>query len=274
MSTVYANVMVKNEEILLRNILPIWKEYPIEKFVFLNDRSTDNTVDVIKHFLAERAHIIDRETDQFHEAKNRSAMLEWSRNKADFVIAIDADELLTSNFLENWNSIFEYSKHYDLKLFWFNVVNSINKVRNDPAYVNNFRTFILNTKTCSSFDLSGERYHTPRTPVAGLQPIATKDVGVIHLQALNVKHYALKQLWYKHYEYVNYGYDENFINSKYDYVINGLQFNEVEMNKSLTKNLFFDAKVFDEISDAKKYNEFIKYHYNEKLITFGKEFIK
>ena len=64
------------------------------------------------------------------------------------------------------------------------------------------------------------------------------------------------------------------INSKYDYVVNGLQFNEVEMNKSLIKNLSFDAKIFDVISDVKGYDNFIKEHYNEKLITFGKEFIK
>ena len=44
---VHANIMVKRR-ILLKQILPIWKDYPIDEFVFYNDLSTDSTVEVIK----------------------------------------------------------------------------------------------------------------------------------------------------------------------------------------------------------------------------------
>ena len=56
---IHANIMVKNEGILLKEVLPIWKEYPIDKFVFYDDLSTDDTVDVIVELLGSKAHILN-----------------------------------------------------------------------------------------------------------------------------------------------------------------------------------------------------------------------
>ena len=45
------NTMVKNEEILLSNVLPIWKSYPVDYFIFYDDNSSDNTLSVIQNIL-------------------------------------------------------------------------------------------------------------------------------------------------------------------------------------------------------------------------------
>lgn len=273
MPVVHANVMVKNEGLILREVLPIWKDYPIDRFVFLNDGSDDDTADVIHEFLGSRAVVLDRPLEKFHEAKNRAKMLEHSRDKSDFVISIDADELLTSNMLLHWDQILKVCQNFDLKMYWFNSVFNVSTIRQDPSYVSNFRTFILNTKTCGNFDLSGERYHTPRTPSNNLQPVGTKDFGILHLQALNVKHYALKQLWYKHYEFINYGYSASEINQKYDPVVNYLNFCETSIPEHLVAGISIDSLVFDKISEKKGYKDYIISNLNVDLLTFGKEFL-
>jgi len=273
MSVVHANVMVKNEGLLLREVIPVWKNYPIDRFVFLDDGSDDDTVEVIHEMLGSRAVVLKRPFEKFHEAQNRSKMLEYSRDKSDFVISIDADELLTSNLVDNWDQVMKVCQNFDLKMYWFNSVFDISKIRQDPAYVSNFRTFILNTKTCGNFDLSGERYHTPRTPGNNLQPVGTKDLGVLHLQALNVKHYALKQLWYKHYEFKNYGYSAPEINQKYDPVVNYLNFCEASIPDHMIKGISIDSTIFDKISEKKSYRDYIISNMNVDLVTFGKEFL-
>ena len=45
------NTMVKNESKILDNVLPIWRNYPVDFFIFYDDNSTDNTVEVIKKYL-------------------------------------------------------------------------------------------------------------------------------------------------------------------------------------------------------------------------------
>jgi hypothetical protein len=200
-------------------------------------------------------------------------MLEYSRAKSDFVICIDADELLTVNMITHWEEVLKACSSFDLKMYWFNNVYDLSKIRQDPAYISNFRTFILNTRTCGEFDLTGERYHTPRTPDNNLPVVGTKDVGVLHLQALNVNHYALKQLWYKHFEFVNYKYTASEINQRYDHVVNNLNFCEVSIPENMVTGIKFNTSIFDEISEKKGYKEYITSNLNPDLLTFGKEFL-
>ena len=86
-----ANVQVKNEALLLDQVLPEWDSYPIDHFVFYDDGSFDGTADVIQSNLEKNRYTIlsDSIHTKFHEARNRSAMLEHSRdNGADIVISI------------------------------------------------------------------------------------------------------------------------------------------------------------------------------------------
>ena len=80
---VHANVMVKNESILLDELLPIWKEYPIDKFIFYNDNSSDSTVDIIKKHLSSRGENSEEEINNRIEAANGEIKLS---NTFDYVI--------------------------------------------------------------------------------------------------------------------------------------------------------------------------------------------
>ena len=269
----HVNCQVKDEAILLDHVLPFWQEYPVDEFVFLNDHSTDNTVDVIGNYLGNEATVLTPTTEKFHEAKNRSAMLEYSRDAGDdVVISLDADELLSLSFLNHFDWVMHEALDLRIFLYQYNVVGSMNKIRQDPAYINNFRDFLFPLKHTGTFDESQDRYHTPRTPPITLPDVPLKDCGFIHLQAINVRFYAIKQLWYKVFEYKEYGKSVNQINDAYDSVVNGLKFDEIDTPQNIVGDWQFDSSVFDEILEQRKYLDYIKEYGVEELFTFGKEY--
>lgn len=273
---VHFNTMVKDEEDLLQVVLPFWVKYPVDKFVFFNDSSSDSTVDVIKkHIPVDRLHIIDSDRNTFSESHNRSAMLEYSRKVgADYVLTIDCDELLSANFEGMFQDILQNYETTNFLLYWYNVVEgSVNKLRQDPSYASNYRSFILPMKHTGHFDLTQWKYHTPRTPQIHLPAAVTHDIGVIHLQAINTEFYALKQLWYKHYEFINYNHSVEFINDRYDPVVNSLQFNTVATPEDIVAGIEIDPSIFNTILEKKGYRQYILDNYNEQLVTFGKEYL-
>lgn len=272
---VHANVMVKDESIILPHVFKYWNEYPIDKWIFYNDNSVDNTTEVIQNNFGDRAVVFESKESNFSESRNRSTMLEHSREAgADLVLAIDADELLSSNLLQKWEDVTNLCMVKDLQLYWFNVVGDINTIRQDPMYVDNYRTFFVSLKNCEKFDMSLYKYHTPRLPAINLPKVWTKDVGVIHLQSINKRFYALKQLWYKHYESVTWNHSPIYINSRYDPVVNNLNFNESSIPAEIVGDMQFDPTVYDDIENSKGYLEFIKQNFKPELTTFGGEYIE
>ncbi len=270
------NTMLKNEARILPTLLKIWKEYPIDLFIFYDDNSTDNSVEIIKEILGnDRCVVINDNLPSFNESHNRQRMIDVSReNNVDIVFSIDCDELLTSTIVDNFNNFLRIYKTQDMWLFWYNSVNNtIGEYRTDPQYANNYRSFILPLTKTGSLNMNDFKYHTPRTPAVSLPRIHNNDFGVIHLQALNTKYYAIKQLWYKHHEFVNYGHSVDFINGRYDSVVNGLDFNAKKIDSRLIEGIEFDAKIFDGLEIEKGYLKFIHDNYNEDLITFGKEYL-
>ena len=270
------NVMVKDEGLLLEKVLPIWKSYDVDQFVFYDDNSSDNTLEVIaKHLEPERYVLLNDKLPKFNEGYHRSKMLQHSRKrKADFAISVDSDELLSANFAKDLKHILKDHEAKDLWIYWYNVVNgSLEYVRTDPAYTNNYRNFVMPLKHTGYLDISQWKYHTPRIPTINLPRAFTKEYGIIHLQAMNVRFYALKQLWYKHYELVNYNHSISEINNRYDPVVNNLNFFPVKVPESIVGDLVFDDSVFDLIEEKKGYKKYVREHYNSSLVTFGKQYV-
>lgn len=270
------NCMFKNESVLFEHVLPLWKNYPINFFIFYDDNSTDNSIDVIKkHLDKDRFLIINDKLNKFNEGYQRQRMIDESRKRnVEKIFCIDADELLSSSILNDFeNFIGEYDSS-DLHLFWYNAVNdTLSLHRNDHAYSNNYRSFILPLKHTFNLDIHAWKYHTPRTPFVNLPKSYTKDYGIIHLQSCNKKYYALKQLWYKHYELNNFDHSVDFINSRYDSVVNHLNFNPTPTPETIISNIEMDLSFFDDLADIKGYTDYIKNNYNKQLITFGEEYL-
>lgn len=269
------NTMFKNEERLLTEVIKIWKHYPIDYFIFYDDNSTDNSIKVIKDNLDENRYIIiNDKLKTFNESYQRQKMIDVARNiDVDIVFSIDCDELLSDSILKDWDNFLSIYKTQDLWLYWYNCVGSLNEYRTDPQYIHNYRSFVLPLKYTGSLNKENWKYHTHRTPMVNLPKNYTKEYGVIHLQAINKRFYAIKQLWYKHHELVNYGHSVDFINSRYDSVVNNFNFNETKIPQNIIQGIDFDISVFDKLEKEKGYLDFILNNRNEELITFGKEFL-
>lgn len=267
--------MVKNEGLLLDSILPIWKQYPVDLFVFYDDNSTDNTVEIIKkHLDVDRYIIFNDRLEKFNESHNRFRMIEFSRDKSDYIFCIDCDELLSSNIIDNIDEFTKIYDTYNLQLYWYNVVDSLNTYRYDNSYKGSFGGFVTNSKFAENMNLTLSKYHTSPRYVNSKLPINyTNHFGIIHLQSLNRKYYALKQLWYKHFEYKTWNHSIPELNSKYDPVVNNFEFNLQNTPIEIIKNINFDSKFFDPITDSKGYLKYINENYVEDLVTFGKKFI-
>jgi len=270
------NTMFKNESRLLDVVLPIWSKYKVDLFVFYDDNSTDNSIEIIaKHLDKSRYVIFNDKLESFNEGYQRQKMIDESiQLDMDILLCIDVDELLTSTIVNDWDNFLEVYKTHDMELFWYNSVNdSLENYRNDPAYNSNYRTFVLPVTDIGRLNTSNYKYHSPRTPFVNLPKTRSKHYGVIHLQAISTRYYVIKQLWYKHHEFVNYGHSVEFINERYDPVINGLNFNQAKISEEMIDGITIDLSVFDKLEEEKGYLTFIKENYNEELITFGNEFL-
>jgi glycosyltransferase involved in cell wall biosynthesis len=274
LEAIHLHSMVKNEELFLQKVIPIWKEYPVDKYVFLDDGSTDRTIEVIQDLLGLRAVVLHRPFTYFHEAANRQTMLDYSFGRAEWVLALDADEILTSGFFDSIEDYTELLNGARLEFYCFNVCNEGRSFRQDPAYVDNYLTFLFAPQSKQHFDLNRDRYHSSkRYPKCDKSVVKANSLGVIHLQAFSKDFYLLKQLWYKHFEYIKYSRDITSINRQYDYVVNGGDFREVPMPKHLAVSLDLHEEFFGEIELRKGYKSFIRNHFNRDLCTFGSDLI-
>lgn len=288
---VTTNTRFKNEALMLEQVLPIWQEYPVDEFVFYDDHSTDNTVEVIKDFLGDEAVILGPEhidkvstqyidTKTYNEPINRSTMYEYSKSTgSDVVISIDADELLSLSILLNFDAVMQAATQRRLYLFQYNVVHDLHTMRQDPSYVHNYRDFLLPTAHTGEFDMgltqesTASLHSSPRVPNIDLPPAHTTEYGFIHLQSLDVRFYALKQLFYKVFEYVNYGKRQADL-IEYDNVVNKLDFDPKPIPEGIVADHWeFDTSIFDTLAEERGYVDYIKENSIPELITFGEEYL-
>lgn len=271
-----ANVMVKNEALLLEEVLPEWDSYPIDHFVFYDDGSTDGTREVIEEQLeSDRFTILSDDTKtKYHESYNRQVMLNESRRtNADMIVCIDADELLSDPMIDAFDDIMRDAVRYRMHLYWWNLVGGMTQYRTDPAYFGNYQNILFPVHSTRDYDV-GQLAPHQRIPQIDL-PAARlpDDCGFIHLQSVNIELYALKQLWYKTIEHVEYGKTIDQINAAYDPVVNGLDFCPVDLPPHILHWDEIDCSVFDKILEQRGYKDYINENRVPELITFGEEYL-
>ena len=265
------NCMVKNEAILLEHVLPIWSTYPVDEYIFFNDHSTDHTKDVIQKHLGTRARIIDNPKNTFDEAYNRQCLLDESRG--DWILSIDSDELLTANFWQHADLVFNEVEDVEYRVFCYNLAGNWEYRRCDPAYKSNYLCMTARRRDVR-LNLDLKAYHTQRRlPSKASTIVNIKLIGNIHLQSLNPGFYALKQLWYKHWEYHNLGKKASKINANYDKVVYGLKWSTQPLRAEHKGNLYIDPSVFDLLAQAKDYKQYILDNLVPELVTFGHKYL-
>lgn len=247
-------VPVRNEQNIIAQCLKALSKYT-DAIVVLDDFSSDKTVAIIES-LAEECHIeriIKKNAWHRNEPGDKNKLLQAGREiGGTHFIVIDADEMLTSNFLKNnmLRTIVSQLQPGDtLALCWIQLWRSINYYRFDNS------VWTWNYKTIVFADMPGALYysgfiHTAPIP-HGLRgkkiQLKGYKYGLLHFQFVNWRNLLIKQAWYRCLERIRYMYKSSQeINAVYASSKDEQNIHRETSNSDWFSGYdFFDSSVFD-----------------------------
>jgi hypothetical protein len=251
--------MVRNELTLIKQLLPIWKKY-VDGFVFLVDKTTDGTIEFLNS-VKEEYNILEilesKETEKLViETDLRQKLFDTGLKYSNKIICLDGDEYLDGEIskfeLEN---ILENNKNTLFLLNWIQYTSS-DTIRIDGPWAYNLKDRI----GCYSHNhrFVTAQNHSQHLPHTQKQLILPQNLLFIaHLQWINKKFVAIKQYYWKVFDYVN---REKFNigivgNTAYDISVNNFNWVETKFNYKVK----IDTNVFDEMCCISNYRlDYIK----------------
>ena len=175
-----------------------------DAIVYLDDASTDNTLKIVQSLASELniEQIISKKRWYRDEPGDRNKLLQAGREiGGTHFIVIDADEMLTANFLQNnflRKKILELQPGEKICLNWIQLWRSLDYYRFDNSvWTNNYKDFIFCDDTICSYN--SEFIHTSRTPYTGGKIFTYTGYkhGMLHFQFVNWRNLLIKQAWYR-----------------------------------------------------------------------------
>ena len=199
--------MVRNELLLIKELLPIWKKYA-DGFVFMLHSCNDGTFEYLNE-VKEEYNILeiltieqDIENDLWIETDVRGKLFDTARKYSNNIICLDADEYLdgSMNKLE-LEKLLESSKDTTYHLKWIQYT-SCNSIRVDGPWKDNIKDRI--GRYHKDYKFNKAQTHSTHLPIAENQKIIDpNNLFVAHLQWLNKNHVAIKQYFWKVTDYIN-----------------------------------------------------------------------
>lgn len=240
--------MVRNELHLIKELLPIWSKYS-DGFVFMLDCCTDGTKKYLETVKDEYniLQILENTTiDDIHlkiETDLRGILFNTAKQYSNNIICLDADEYLDGNFSKiDLLNLLNSNKDTVFFLQW-KQYTSCNTIRIDGPWFHNFKDRIGNYT--NNFSFQRKQNHSTHLPTPFNQkPINPSDLFIVHLQWIDKTHVAIKQYYWKVYDYVNnlvHGVDI-VGNSAYDSSVNDFNWEEeytlvpLKINPSVIEN--------------------------------------
>ena len=193
----------RNESVMIGQCLRCLSMFT-DAIVYLDDASTDNSLEVV-YAMQDKCNIekiITKEKWYRDEPGDRNLLLDTGRQiGGTHFIVIDADEILTSNFLSQdrlRKKILSLRKGDKISLNWIMLWRSLDQFRfDDSVWTYKYKDFIFCDDTKCRYD--SDFIHTPRIPT-GLKGRSCKirgyQQGMLHLQFVNWKNLLVKNAWY------------------------------------------------------------------------------
>lgn len=252
--------LVRNELPLIKELLPIWSQYA-DGFVFLLDRNTDGTVEYLNS-VKDQYNVLEliehnpTEDELIVETNLRQLLFDTARKYTNNIICLDADEYLSGAITKDQlESLLQDNPNTLFHLQWLQYT-SVNTIRIDGPWKINYKDRIgAYTDNCQ---FSPAQNHSTHLPTPNKQSyIEPAQLHIVHMQWLNKKFVAIKQYYWKVYDYVNNVTHNTFIvgNQAYDDSVNDFKWEE-EYTYDLLKISPF---VFEQIALSNNYRiQYIK----------------
>ena len=189
---------IKNESWILDRFLKcasLWADH-----IIIADQSADNVSEEIAIRFS-KVKLIKNVSQSYNEQERQKLLIDVARQfpSPRLLIALDADEMLTANFLDSpeWNSVLEAPPGTVIRFEWVNICPDLN------TYWTPGGKFPLGFMDDGSIHV-GTKIHSPRVPLPSqAKTIILKDIKCLHYQYTNWIRMEKKQCWYQCWERVN-----------------------------------------------------------------------
>jgi glycosyltransferase involved in cell wall biosynthesis len=189
---------VKNESWILDRFLrctSLWADH----IIIADQGSTDNSREIVGRY--PKVTLVENPSREFSEASRQQLLLEVARTIEGprLLIALDADEMLTSNFLisNEWARVLQLTAGTVIKFQWVNVLPNMKSYWSPDIF------FAWGFADDGS-KFIGEKIHSVRVPVpAGAPVFQLNNIKVLHYQYTDWNRMKSKHRWYQCWERVH-----------------------------------------------------------------------
>ncbi|MBR2648431.1 MAG: glycosyltransferase family 2 protein [Sediminibacterium sp.] len=186
---------VRNEAWILDSFLKaasLWADI----IIIADQNSQDNSVSIALKY--PKVHVIKNQCVTFNESERQQLLLDEARKfgSNNFILALDADEILSANFLESaeWDNFFSNPPGTQMAIKWVNVSPDL------LSYWENFPHYIFGFIDDGS-PKNSSIIHSPRIPVSNnKKTIYLNEVRLLHFQYAFYERLVVKHVWYQFYE--------------------------------------------------------------------------
>ncbi len=190
---------VKNEAGILDRFLKcasLWADY----IIVADQRSDDKTREIASSY--SKVILVDNPSPTYNEFERQKILLSAARRIPGprLLIALDADEALTANFLcsPEWNTVLQAPVGTIIRFQWVNLLPGCTSYWLSPY---DFPWGFIDDGS----EHIGEKIHSPRIPLPTHAPmIALQDIKVLHYQYTHWERMKSKRRWYQCWERHNH----------------------------------------------------------------------
>lgn len=223
--------MVRNELTLLKSMLPVWKNYA-DGFVFLLDRCTDESFQFLNEVkqefnILEILTTCNSDDSLVIETEMRQDLFDAAYKYTNKIICLDGDEYLDGSITkQELVEILDNNPDTLFHLQWVQYTSN-NTIRVDGPWRNNYKDRVGCYNQHCQF--APKQNHSTHLPISSKQLVLDpSQLFIAHLQWIDKNHVAIKQYYWKTYDYVNnkkYGV-EVVGNRAYDESVNNFEWEE------------------------------------------------